>query len=300
MTIETPKAREIKRITTPLKFKDSKAYDSSGGLVKCSETLSDVRMIVEPRPGILTDDEILQYAPLSKSASSVRLKKGFGDFQDVLFIKESLPWYLALYYVVLICISIPVIFAKITIAMVVLLILFVLPLVYLYRIFRFDRYRQSIDHKEVSKEKDSVNVNSQASIDNDGGLESLKVYEKEINNLKVIFDVKQKVVRDLVKKRFEPPQITYDKFISTIDNSEKLFNSQAESALNIINLAVEDTPRVQNEIESKIDAMKTIINQIEDLTNELVINISSSDESTDEVKNLLEDMEKLTDSVKEY
>jgi len=65
-------------------------------------------------------------------------------------------------------------------------------------------------------------------------------------------------------------------------------------------LAAEDTQRVREEINNKIEAMKTIINQIEDLTNELVINISSDDEASEEVKNLLEDMENLTDSVKEY
>jgi predicted RND superfamily exporter protein len=130
--------------------------------------------------------------------------------------------------------------------------------------------------------------------------EYLQEYKKEISNLHVLFDVKQEVVRGLIKKRFEPPQITYDKFIRTIDNAEKLFKTQEEAALNIINLAAEDTQRVRDEINNKIEAMKTIINQIEDLTNELVINISSDDESSEEVKNLLEDMENLTESVKDY
>jgi len=65
-------------------------------------------------------------------------------------------------------------------------------------------------------------------------------------------------------------------------------------------LAAEDSPRVHDELENKIEAMKKIINQIEDLTNELVINISSSGDSTDEVKNLLDDMENLIESVKDY
>jgi C4-type Zn-finger protein len=85
-----------------------------------------------------------------------------------------------------------------------------------------------------------------------------------------------------------------------IDSSHKLFYSQRDAALNIINLAAEDTPRIQGEVEGKISNMKAIINQIEDLTNELVINISSDEESTDEVKNLIDEMENLIDSVKEY
>ena len=132
------------------------------------------------------------------------------------------------------------------------------------------------------------------------GLESLKEYENEISNLNVLFSVKQDVVRNLIKKRFEPPQITHDKFIRIIDNCEKLFNIQSNAALNIINLAAEDTPRVRGEINNKIDAMKRIINQIEDLTNELVINISSDENSKDDVDDLLDDMEILIDSVKEY
>lgn len=300
MTIETPKSKEIKRLTTPLTFKDSKAYDSNGNLVKCRETLSDVRLTVEPNQGILLDDEILQFAPLSKAASKVRLKKGFGNTQDLLLVHESVPWIMGLYYIILISIAIPVFYARIRLWMFIILILSVIPLVYLYRIFRYDAYRQSPAIKQVdthqSKQKAETPVKSEEST----GIESLKKYEKEINNLKVLFNVKQEVVRDLIKKRFEPPQITYDKFINTIDKSEKLFNTQAESAMNIINLAVEDTPRIDSELDSKIDSMKKIINQIEELTNELVININSTEESSGEVKILLDDMENLIDSIKDY
>ena len=88
--------------------------------------------------------------------------------------------------------------------------------------------------------------------------------------------------------------------MNVIDNSHKMFYNQQDSALNIINLAAEDTPRIEGELESKISNMKAIIDQIEDLTNELVINLSSDEKTTDEVKNLLEQMEKLTSSVKEY
>jgi hypothetical protein len=296
MSIETPKSNEIKRLTTPLTFKDSKAYDSKGNLIKYSETLSDVRLIIEPKDGILSDNEILQYAPLSKAASKIRLKRGFGDSQDILLVNESLPWMLGLFYVVLICIAIPIVFAKITWAMVILLVIFIVPLIYLYNIFRLNHYAEK-PKKEINTSKSAP---SNAEVIQTSRFESLRGYEKEISNLRVVFDVKQGVVRDLIKKRFEPPQITYDKFITSIDKSEKLFNTQAESALNIINMAAEDTPRIQSEIEGKIDVMKRIISQIEDLTNELVININSSGESTEEAENLLDNMENLTDSVKEY
>ncbi|WP_405307038.1 hypothetical protein [Methanobrevibacter sp.] len=299
MSIVNPKSKEIKRLTSPLTFKDFKAYDSQGNLLKCSETLSDVRFIVEPKENILNEDEILQYAPESKSASQIRLKRGFGGIKDVLCVHESLPWILGLFYVVLISIAIPVTFSKNMIGMYLILVLVILPLLYLYYIFNFKKHTKYTVKKPV-KELKKVETPVQTTVEESSGLESLKKYEKEINNLKVLFNVKEEVVRELIEKRFEPPQITYDKFISSIDNCHKLFYAQSDAALNIINLAVEDTPRVQDEIKNKIDAMKTIINQIEDLTNELVINISSSNESEDEVKNLLDDMENLIDSVKEY
>lgn len=304
MTSETPKSSEIKRLTAPLKFVDDKAYDSQGNPIMFSETLSDVRLTVEPKEGILTDDEILQYAPLSKAASVVRLKRGFGNSQDILYVNENIPWVLGLFYVILVCISIPVVFAKNTIFMVILLILFVLPLIYLYYIFKLNNY--SNEPAEVKKESgdDSTSETAENKTNVEAkdykGIDSFKEYEKEISNLNVIFNVKQEVVRDLIKKRFEPPQITYDKFMGTINKCEELFNVQSDAALNIINLAVEDTPRLRNEIESKIDSMKKLINQIEDLTNELVINISSDENSTGDVKNLLDDMENLIDSVKDY
>ena len=294
----TNKAHEIKRLSTPLTIKDSKAYDDGGNLINCSETLSDVRFVLEPTPGILTDNEILQYAPQSKAACEVRLKRGAGSISDVLFLHESIPWVFAFYYVVLISLSVIVVFGGNKLLMFVLLILFVLPLAYLYLTFNVNRYpKKAIKQTQKAQKNIKQEVKSQPIIDS--SLDSLKRYEREVNNLKTLFDVKEGVVRDLIKKRFEPPQITYDKFISIIDSSHKLFYNQADAALNIIRLAVEDTPRVEKEIENKIDAMKKIINQIEELTNELVININD-DHTTEEVNSLIEDMENLIGSVKEY
>ena len=300
MSNETPKSNEIKRLTTPLTIKDFKAYDSEGNLLKCSETLSDVRFIVEPKQNILNDNEILQYAPQSKSASQIRLKRGFGNIQDILLVHESLPWILGLFYVVLICIAVPVTFSKNIVGMYLILVLVIIPLLYLYYIFNHKRYEKDTVKKQVKESKKVDTPVSTPVAEKFSGLDSFKKYEKEISNLKVVFNVKEKVVRELIEKRFEPPQITYDKFMSSIDNCHKLFYAQSDAASNIIDLAVEDTTRVQDEIEGKIDAMKKIIDQIEDLTNELVINISSSGESTDEVKNLLDDMENLIESVKDY
>lgn len=296
MPIEDSKAHEIKRLSTPIDFKNSKAYDEEGNILNCVETIYDVRYIVEPMEGILSDDEILKYAPKSKSASKVRLKKGVGTYHDVLLIHESLPQISALYYVILICTSVPVIYSGNQFIMLVLLVLFIIPLIYMYQIFNLNRYK----FKKVKKQKTKLDNNDNVSESTTTSFESLKVYEKEINDLKVLFDVKEQVVRDLIKKRFEPPQITYDKFISAVDKTHELFYLHSEQGLNLINLVVEDTPRVHSEIKNKIEVLNTLIQQIENLTNELVININDDDGATEEVKSLLNDMENLIDSVKDY
>ena len=300
MPIENSKASEIKRLTTPLTFKDSKAYDKDGNIIDCVETINDVRYVLEPREGILTEDEILQYAPKSKAASKIRLSRGLSNSNDVLLVHESLPWILGIFYMILICISVPVLHIANRMVMLLILVLFIIPLIYLYYIFNLNNYKKAGKRRIIPKVRKKEEPAVKETVDVDMGVDSLKEYEKEINNLKIVFNVKEEVVRDLIEKRFAPPQLTYDKFIHMVDNAHKLFYKQADSASSIINLAAEDTPRVKNEIEKKIDAMNTIINQIEKLTNELVINISNEDGSNEDVKKLLDDMENLIDSVKEY
>ena len=294
MSPEDLKTQEIKRLSTPIKFKNSKAYDKQDNILHCVETLYDVRYIIEPSEGVLSDDEILKYAPKSKSASRIRLMKGMGSYADVLLIHESLPQVAGLYYVILISSTLPIIYAGNRYVMLVLLVLFIIPLIYMYIIFNLKRYK-----KIESKRKEKI-LKNKASESKEALKTSLNKYEKEINDLKVLYDVKENVVRDLIKKRFEPPQITYDKFITTIDKSHELFYLHYDQALNMINLIVDDTPRIQSEINSKIDVLKTLIQQIEDLTNELIININEDDGATQEVKDLLDDMENLIDSVKDY
>ncbi len=301
MTSKITKAQEIKRLTTPLTFKQSRAHDCEGNLISCVETLSEVKYVIEPRQGILSDSEIMQYAPDSRAASQIRLDRGIGDVSDVLLVHESLPWLLSFYYLILIVITIPVLFIRNLLFAVILLVLFIVPLIYTYSIFNIKRKRPSkVSHDNKSTTKKPADENVNAEVIDDHHIESLDKYEGEISNLKVLFEVKENVVRQLIEKKFQPPQITYDKFMKMVDSCNKLFYSQADTASNIIDLAVEDTPRIRQEIENKIDSMKKIINQIEDLTNELVININSDSESQGEVQVLLDDMEDLISSVKDY
>ena len=292
------KAQEIKRLTKPLIIENSKAYDCEGNLIRCVETLSDVRYIIEPREGILTEDEIMQYAPESKAASRIKLKRGYGTISDVLLVYESLPWFLGLYYTVLLSISVVLFHNRSLIPMVILLVLFILPLIASYWIFNLKNYEKSVE--KISK-KPKAEKNTTKTVETTIGKTShvsLKEYDHKVNDLEIIFEVKEKVVKQLIEKKFEPPQITYDKFMAMIDSCHKLFYREADSARNIVSLAAEDTPRIRGELDNKIRNMKKIINQIEDLTNELVVNINS--DSKDEVKVLLDDMEDLIGSVKDY
>ena len=133
MSDENSKIHEIKRLTTPITFKNSKAYDSDGVRVKCIESLSDIRYIIEPKPGILTDDEVLQYAPDSSYASKIKLQRGLGDASDFLLANNSIIGLLGVYYIALICILVPFAFWGNKTVMFLILILFVVPLLYLYK-----------------------------------------------------------------------------------------------------------------------------------------------------------------------
>ena len=129
---------------------------------------------------------------------------------------------------------------------------------------------------------------------------SLKRYEGEVKSLKAEYDAKEKVVVNLIEKSFAPPQITYDKFMDSVNNCSKVFNSQVDSALNIIQLTSRETPRIDTELENKITNMKSIISHIDDLTNELIINLSSNEKNNMDVENLFGEMKNLIDSVKKY
>ena len=296
MPNENSKIHEIKRLTTPITFKNSKAYDSDGQRVKCVESLSEIKYIIEPKKGLLTDDEVLQYAPDSSDASRIKLQRGIGGISDLLSINDSLIGILGVYYISLICILVPFAFWGNKTVMFIILILSILPLIYLYK----QTSSKKTAKTETIKQEKAMPQKIISPVREDTGLESLKKYEKEANNLKALFDVKEEVVKDLIEKYFTPPQLTYDRFMNVVDSSHKMFYNQHDSALNIINLAAEDTPRIESELEAKLSNMKAIIDQIEELTNELVINLSSDAKTNEDVKNFLEEMENLISSVKEY
>ena len=87
------KEKEIKRLTTPLNypkgiFRYNKIPKDCEGQ-PARKRLWDKRYVLEPKPGILSDDEILIYASESKQASKIRLKRGIGNILDKKNVYEN-------------------------------------------------------------------------------------------------------------------------------------------------------------------------------------------------------------------
>lgn len=123
-------------------------------------------------------------------------------------------------------------------------------------------------------------------------------YQMQLDDLNSKFIQKDKFIRKIIEKRFEPPQLTYTRFISGVDKSKEIFNKNLNSALTMINLADEYSPRIAGEIDAKIDVLKSIIRKLDALGSELVLNEDGSGEV--EIDNLIEDMDNLINSVKDY
>lgn len=123
-------------------------------------------------------------------------------------------------------------------------------------------------------------------------------YKIKIEELKKQYTLKEKQTRDLIEKRFTPPQLTYTRFISVVDKSTDLFTKQSGSALTMIDIATEYSAKIDSEIQSKITILTDIIDKLDDLTNELVITMDDSDD--EEINNLFDDMSDLIKSVKDY
>lgn len=148
--------------------------------------------------------------------------------------------------------------------------------------------------KEIPKSKPVIEKPVEAPVD----AELYSEYKNQIESLVKEYEVKEKHTRELIAKRFEPPQLTYTRFIGVVDKSTQLFTHQADSALTMINLANEYSPKIEGEIKSKIAVMKDITSKLDDLTNELVLTIDKSDD--EDINNLFDDMSNLIRSVNDY
>ncbi|MDR3291436.1 MAG: ATP-dependent helicase [Methanobrevibacter sp.] len=154
---------------------------------------------------------------------------------------------------------------------------------------------------EINKKIDVIS----SSIDDVGDftveIETVVKYRKIIQDLKIKYQEKEDISKKLIKECFPPPQITYDRFMNEISNSNEIFYNRMDLVLDIIDMAPGLTNKALNELKEKVETLESLKEEIESLVVELTINsVNSSDISDDEVKYLISDMQRLNDSVKEY
>ena len=304
---EELREKEIKRLTSPLIYKKGKVFtrpfDIEGNEIT---KIRDGEYILEPKQGILTDSDILKYAYKSNAAAEVRLKKGIGNFDDkkLLFGEDIFfYWFFTLMFGGMFLGMLgafwhPIFFVILT-GIIIFLIYYTVYVFYL-KDYTSGEYKTKIPNKTEETKPKVIKKEEKIEFTPITNTQTLKRYEKQVNDLKQLYEVKEKLAKDMIEKRFSPTELTYDKFMSTLNSCSNLFYEQEESTLNIINFATDNTPKVEYEIKNRIDILKLIIEKVDELTNELVLNMSSLDSDSDEIKYLVEDMEKLIKSVKNY
>lgn len=306
---EELREKEIKRLTSPLIFKKNKIftrpYDIEGNEIPESQKIG-AEYVLEPKQGILTDEDILKYAYKSKAAAEVRLKKGIGNFGDKkLLFRDTIfhYWFFTLVFGGMVLGMLGAFFHPIfflILGIIILALIYYTLYVFFLKDYTSEEYKTKLPN--INEKEDTININKKEEIDfiPNTNSETLKRYGKQVNDLKKLYEVKEKLAIGMIENRFSPSELTYDKFMTTMNSCSSLFYEQIESTLNIINLATEDTPKVEYEIKKRIDILKLLIEKVDELTNELVLNMNSLEKDSDEVKYLVEDMENLIESVKDY
>jgi len=289
----TSKDQEILRLTSPVKIVDSKAFDVEDQPLTCIETLSGLKYIIEPKKGILTDNEILKYAPDSMAAARIRIKNDVATMDDYYLAYTTVPWKLASYYVIIFMIMVPLISI---LSNWLILLFIVLLLVPIYNVKRVLDIKTRIKLNKTGNKQDYSNNTNNSKSDK---AQFIK-YEKEIIELKEEFTNKKINAETLIEKRFAPPQLTYDKFMSTVENAERVFDSEYNTAIDLIRYSDDYSSDMEEQIKAKIKTLKVLIKQLDNLIKELLENLSKDNSSDDEIKNIIEEMDRLIDSVSLY
>lgn len=125
-------------------------------------------------------------------------------------------------------------------------------------------------------------------------------YRKRLNELKAMYDIKESNARKLIEERFEPPQLTYDRFIANVDNSTKMFNENADAISGILELGSDSNPEISEEIESRMDVLESLVQKMDDLIDELILSMSKEDKKEKNPTGFMHGMDHLINSVKEY
>jgi hypothetical protein len=269
---------------------------------------------LEPKIGLLSDDEILKYADKSKTASKIRLKRGISTSLDKHRIHDT-DLFLIWTFLGGIGSTIGGTFGGIATksivgGLIVLLFTIGIPTIYTIHVLYLKDYAEvkaktKIEKESILAEEDNLNSqpnNKLNNIDFSKITSPFKNYGEQINELEELYQIKEKIARNLIEKSFTPPQITYDRFMGVMDSCNTLFYKQVESALNIIDVGTEHSIKAELELKKRLNTLKSLIKKIDELTNEMIVNSSNSDEESyhEEVKDLMDEMKKLAESVKEY
>ncbi|WP_295722664.1 hypothetical protein [uncultured Methanobrevibacter sp.] len=242
----------------------------------------------EPVKGVLTDDEILQYAGNSVSASKIRLKRGIGDQSDKLkcnySLKQLYTWLICLGFLVLLLGWWVDIRATLVIILILINVMILYPLYILYikdyTLSEFKKSTQKNEEKNIKKALWSIKENK---------INKNKKNKSKNGELLLLFQSKEKIAREMIEKRFPAPQLTNTKFNAVLDNCKDIVESQIEN-LNALTL----TEKTKYEIESRKQLIKQVIRKIDDLTNELILSEQS------DIENVIDEMDDLINSIKEY
>ena len=291
----TSKDQEILRLTSPVQIVDSKAFDVENHPLTCIETLSGLKYIIEPKKGILNENEILKYAPDSIAAAKIRIKNDVATLNDYYLAYSTVPWKLASYYVITFMIMVPLISIVSNWIILLFVVLLLLPLYNIKRVLDI-KTRIKLNKTEGMKQEYYSNNTNNNKSDKAHFIE----YEKEIIELKEEFANKRINAENLIERRFAPPQLTYDKFMSTVENAERVFDSEYNNAIDLIRYSDDYSQDMEEQIKARIKTLKILIKQLDNLIKELLTNLSKDNSSDNEIKNIIEEMDRLIDSVSQY
>ena len=124
-------------------------------------------------------------------------------------------------------------------------------------------------------------------------------YKNQLDDLRDVFDAKEKKVRDLISKRFGVGNITSNRFLAVVENSHDNVYKQYNSGYDLINYTSEPSQQVEEELKERITYIKSINDEMEKLTVELILNMQD-DKSDDNLDNLVNDMEDLIGDIDKY
>lgn len=186
------------------------------------ERLTSVDDVLEPKKGILSDDEILFYAGDSVEASRIRLKRGEGDLGDKFKVHDD-------FLAVVILVFLPGFILALFSFWIWVIIAVIVCGIFLYMLFV-----QGYTEPEFNQ------------------------IESNNDDLLVLFENKEMIAREMIEKKFPSPQMTNSKFNGVLDNCKKVVESQVE-ILNALTLTektkyeIESRKDLIKQVISKVD-----------------------------------------------